>query len=127
MNSSFFQPFVGSNYHIGINGKRILVLGASFYCPKTECPFFRSCTNTTIKDSSPYDRICPEYSANGICLHDEPTNSIENWYPTYQIFEGRRDRYPGPLFRVDEPVPYDLLFFIRMAVLKLNQNNYSNS
>lgn len=72
---AFFNPFVGSNYHKGIRGKRILVLGASFYCPKTECSFFSRCTNTTIKDSSPYDRICPEYSANGICLHDEPTNS----------------------------------------------------
>ena len=49
---AFFNPFVGSNYHKGISGKRILVLGASFYCPKTECSFFRSCTNTTIKDSS---------------------------------------------------------------------------
>ena len=83
---AFFNPFVGSNYHKGISGKKILVLGASFYCPKTECLYFEKCTNTSIKDSSPYDHVCPEYKANGICLHDEPTNSIENWYPTYQTF-----------------------------------------
>ena len=92
---AFFNPFVGSNYHKGINGKKILVLGASFYCPKTECSFFSSCTNTTIKDSSPYDHICPEYSANGICLHDEPTNSIENWYPTYQTFAKGLEQFVG--------------------------------
>lgn len=68
MKQAFFNPFVGSYYHKGISGKRILVLGAIFYCPKTECSFFSRCTNITIKDSSSYDRICPEYSANGICV-----------------------------------------------------------
>lgn len=92
---AFFNPFVGSNYHKGISGKKILVLGASFYCPKTECSFFSRCTNTTIKDSSPYDRICPVYSANGICLHDEPANSIENWYPTYQTFAKGLEQFVG--------------------------------
>ena len=28
--SQFFEPFVGKRYAEGINGKRILVLGASF-------------------------------------------------------------------------------------------------
>lgn len=28
------------------------------------------------------------------------------------MLRGLRDRYSGPLFRVDEPVPYDL-YFIR--------------
>lgn len=46
---AFFNPFVGSNYHKGISGKRILVLGASFYCPKTEYPFFISCTNDRVE------------------------------------------------------------------------------
>lgn len=82
----FFIPFIGSNYSKGINGKKILVLGASFYCPKVNCTFFKTCTSTTIKDSSPFDTICPEYRDKGICLHDEPTNSIGNWYPTYQTF-----------------------------------------
>ena len=26
---------------------------------------------------------------------------------TFARYKGRRDRYPGPLFRFDEPVPYD--------------------
>lgn len=83
---TFFKPYIGKFYNQGIKGKKILILGASFYCPKTECLYFEKCTNTSIKDSSPYDHVCPEYKANGICLHDEPTNSIENWYPTYQTF-----------------------------------------
>lgn len=95
MKKTFFKPFIGTNYHKGIKGKKILVLGASFYCLKTECPFFKSCTNTTVKDSSPYDCICPEYKANGIFLHDEPTNSIENMYPTYQTFAKGMAKFIG--------------------------------
>ena len=91
----FFRPFIGSNYHKGINGKKILVLGASFYCPKTDCSFFKTCTSITIKDSSPFDCICPEYKTNGICLHDEPTNSIENWYSTYQTFAKGLEQFVG--------------------------------
>lgn len=61
-------------------------LGQVFIVPRQNAHSSVGCTNTTIKDSSPYDCICPEYCANGISLHDEPTNSIENWYPTYQTF-----------------------------------------
>ena len=86
MKHSFFKPFIGPNYNKGISGKKILVLGASFYCPKTHCPFFNTCTSTAIKDSSQFDSTCPEYKNHGIYLHDEPTNNIENWYPTYQTF-----------------------------------------
>ena len=31
--SKFFYPFIGKDYNQGINGKKILILGASFYCP----------------------------------------------------------------------------------------------
>ena len=86
MSDVFFRPYIGNSYYQGIQGKKILVLGACFYCPKTECIYFDKCTNTSIKNSSPYDDICPEYKANGICLHDEPTNSIENGYSTYKTF-----------------------------------------
>lgn len=95
MKQTFFNPFIGENYHKGIKGKRILVLGASFYCNKTECLFFKSCTNTSVKDSSPYDNICPEYKEDGICLHDEPANSIENMYPTYQKFAKGMAKFIG--------------------------------
>ena len=82
----FYRPYIGRLYEVGVRGKKILVLGASFYCPKTNCSFFNTCTSTTIKNSGLFDTICPEYRANGICLHDEPTNSIENGYSTYQTF-----------------------------------------
>ena len=32
MEDRFFQPFKGSEYDKGISGKKVLVLGASFYC-----------------------------------------------------------------------------------------------
>lgn len=86
MSEVFFRPFVGKKYNEGIYKKKILVLGASFYCPKTECTYFNECTSILTKNSSSFDNICPEYSSNGKYLHDEPSNSIENWYPTYQTF-----------------------------------------
>ena len=55
----FFTPFVGSKYDEGICGKKILVLGASFYCNKNgengqrKCPFFDECTNTETKERYP--------------------------------------------------------------------------
>ena len=49
MKKTFFKPFIGTNYHKGIKGKIILVLGASFYCPKTEYPFFISYTNDRVE------------------------------------------------------------------------------
>ena len=52
--SIFFKPFKGDKYEIGINGKKVLVVGASFYCNKTDCPFFADCTNVAKKDSSKY-------------------------------------------------------------------------
>lgn len=82
----FFKPFVGDNYGKGINGKKVLVLGASFYCSKTGCVHFRSCTDTQKKDSSPYDRKCPSYAAAGKRLSLEPSYCIEDSPKTYQTF-----------------------------------------
>lgn len=74
MNSSyiFFKPHVGSFYNVGIQGKKVLVLGASFYCGISQCEYFKDCTNNNVKDSSPFDKICPYY--NGVALHDAPEN-----------------------------------------------------
>ena len=66
--SIFFKPFKGDKYEIGINGKKVLVVGASFYCNKTDCPFFADCTNVAKKDSSKYDKSCPEYINDGLLL-----------------------------------------------------------
>lgn len=72
MNSinTFFKPYVGPFYNAGINGKKVLVLGASFYCSISQCIYFKDCTNNDLKDSSPFDNICPYY--NGVALHDAP-------------------------------------------------------
>ena len=84
--SKFFYPFIGKDYNQGINGKRVLILGASFYCPKVDCKYYKDCTDTKTKDSSKYDMICPEYDKKGLCLHEEPTNSINSEYSTYVTF-----------------------------------------
>ena len=84
MNYRFFKPFVGARYKDGIQGKRVLVLGASFYCLKEQCEFFRQCTDTEKKDSSEFDEKCP-YN-NGNPLHDEPTNAGGLAYGVFEKF-----------------------------------------
>lgn len=86
MNKRFFKPYVGSEYHKGINGKKVLVLGASFYCGIKDCKFFAECTNPEQKDSSKFDTCCPVYATTGQRLSEEPSNAIEDGYKTYQTF-----------------------------------------
>lgn len=86
MKKKFFYPYVGCHYLEGINGKKILVLGASFYCNKTGCQYFKRCTDRDKKDSSEYDLICPEYVWKGMTLHDEPTNCVSDQPHAYRIF-----------------------------------------
>ena len=33
----FFKPFIGDGYSSGINGQKVLVIGASFYCANPDC------------------------------------------------------------------------------------------
>ncbi len=86
MRNRFFNPFVGSNYTKGIRGKRVLVVGASFYCDQQACPYFSRCTDVDRKDSSAFDTVCPAYQACGATLHDEPSNTIPDAPKSYQLF-----------------------------------------
>lgn len=55
----FFKPWVNlESYNIGLNGKKVLVVGASHYCKHKECPYFKQCTSRELKDSSPYNALC---------------------------------------------------------------------
>lgn len=91
----FFTPFVGRNYKKGINGKKVLVLGASFYCNNPECKFFTQCTSVECKDSSVYDAICPIYTKDNKELHQEPEYCIEDGVSTYQKFAIGMSKYVG--------------------------------
>ena len=82
----FFNPFVGNKYKEGINGKRILVVGASFYCNRVDCQFFTRCTDVGLKNSSPYDNCCPVYQKAGKQLHYEPSYCISESPQTYKNF-----------------------------------------
>lgn len=91
MSKGFFKPFVGSKYNKGICEKRILALGASFYCSHTPeskepCLFFAECTNPEKKDSSKFDVTCPFYKDSGLRLSEEPSNAIAENYRAYQNF-----------------------------------------
>lgn len=87
MQYRFFFPHIGDKYNEGINGKKILVIGASFYCPNRNCTFFKGCTDVTKKDSSHYDKLCPVYTSKGKFLHDEPSYAIEDAPIIYRRFE----------------------------------------
>lgn len=82
----FFEPYVGKDYGRGIGGKRVLVLGASFYCPNTGCRFHRECTSSEHKDSSRYDNDCPTYASQGQFLSHEPSYSVTEHPDTYIKF-----------------------------------------
>ena len=86
MKQQFFEPFVGAQYAEGVRGKKILVLGASFYCDRVQCPHFASCTSVILKDSAPYDKLCPEYRQAGKVLHSEPSYCVEDAPTAYQHF-----------------------------------------
>lgn len=85
--SRFFIPFEGKKYKTGINGKKVLVVGASFYCNKYDCHYFNDCTSREKKNSSTYNTICPEYVKHRAELRSEPTYAIDENYPAYQKFE----------------------------------------
>lgn len=88
MDDRFFQPFKGTEYDKGISGKKVLVLGASFYCTIKDCKFFNECTSPDNKDSSKFNDQCPYYvnSNETTLLNEEPTNSIWSYIRTYKIF-----------------------------------------
>ncbi len=91
----FFEPYVGNHYKEGIHGKKILVLGASFYCNCVKCPFFASCTSVILKDSSEFDNKCPEYKSAGKQLHLEPGYCVEDAPTTYQRFAAYMGKHLG--------------------------------
>lgn len=93
MEIGFFKPYVGENYAKGINGKKVLVLGASFYCPHTGCEFYERCTDVGTKDSSAFDSICPLYKPDNKLLHNEPTYCVAESSKTYRTFASCMSRY----------------------------------
>lgn len=100
MNQRFFKPFVGLRFQQGIQGKKILVLGASFYCshgPESDapCKFFAECTDPVKKDSSKFDICCPFYAESGLRLSEEPSNAIAERYRSYQNFASFMRQFVG--------------------------------
>lgn len=75
---AFFQPYVNrSGYLRGINGKKVLVVGASFYCNqdgkrKKRCLYYDDCT--VRHNTEKYDLCCP-YN-NGHPLHSLPSSEL---------------------------------------------------
>ena len=93
MKNYFFEPHVGSAYHSGCGpyGKRILILGSSFYCPYVyDDKACMECTDINKKDSSKYDESCKIYRHRGPYLREEggPRESEEEML----IFLWRRER-----------------------------------
>lgn len=78
---AFFVPYKGIHYNKGINGKKVLVLGASFYCPlkdakKANCTKHSECTNYEKRATSEFNKSCPIYKENGSILSEEPDNEL---------------------------------------------------
>ena len=85
----FFKPFIGENYETGLSGKKVFVIGDSFYCAHREdCKYSQECTDMVKKDSSRFDGKCPdaEYSVNGKKLSDASAVELGQMYPSYRRF-----------------------------------------
>lgn len=83
----FFKPFVGAKYETGLFGKKVLVIGDSFYCSHREyCKYFQDCTDMDKKDSSKYDTMCPYYEPQKLHLSDAPSGELAEMYGVYEKF-----------------------------------------
>lgn len=71
-NKSFFHPYIGG----GFNSKKLFVVGASFNCDKSDCPFYTECTSVKSKDSSKFRNLCPY--TNGKPLSEEPSLELSS-------------------------------------------------
>lgn len=119
--SQFFEPYVGKRYAEGINGKQILVLGASFYCDRVKCPFFASCTSVILKDSSAFDTKCPEYQPAGKKLHLEPSYCVEDAPVTYQRFAAYMGKHLGTDgFLLNDLIPFVNFYIIHAIEVSLS-------
>ncbi len=87
----FFIPHEGSKYRSGLyNGKKVLVLGASFYCPITNCTFYNACTYQW--RTKEFDETCP-YN-NGKPLSMLPFYELdEEGAKSYRIFYNFMQEY----------------------------------
>lgn len=80
----FFVPYRGNKYEDGLlNRKKVMILGASYYCKFKDCQFFNACTGQwKTKD---FDAKCP--NNGGRPLHDLPKNEIdEDGAKSYKVF-----------------------------------------
>lgn len=59
----FFLPWIGQYYEKGLNGIKMLIVGASHYCDcsNKSCKYSEECRNVYLKDSSKFDYMC-EYN-----------------------------------------------------------------
>ena len=95
MKYRFFQPYAGSKYEEGLKDKRVLIVGASFYCSEVGCLFYEKCTDVKRKDSSLYDSSCPIYIYSEKQLHKEPTYVVSELPTTYRRFSSSLSKTIG--------------------------------
>ena len=94
---AFFEPYLDKEgYKEGINGKKVLVLGTSFYCNqdgvtkdkdtgmiKEKCPFYDDCAME--QNTAKYDEKCP-YNHNSPLRKLPQTELDENGAESYRRF-----------------------------------------
>ena len=79
MKKYFFNPYIGEKYKEGINEKRVLVLGASFYCQldgkkgRERCEYYKDCAIN--QNCVKYNKECPHNK--GRLLSDSAKGEID--------------------------------------------------
>lgn len=82
LNSVFFFPWVGKNYHKGINGKKILILGESHICGGCKS----QCGDLNIVDDTCRNHTIDAVQAFLNYKKGENTSPFSNWMNTYTKF-----------------------------------------
>jgi len=74
MKTAFFKPEIGAKYNEGfVNGKKVLILGASSYCNLSSCIYYTDCALN--QNTRPYDTKCPHN--NGRPLSELPQTEFD--------------------------------------------------
>ena len=125
MSEVYFEPWVGKEYSIGINGKKIMVLGHNHYC--SDKPSCQCCTEAACKKFT--QRIIRGYLEKPYYDSREDKN---RWKLTYNNFE--RAFYSRNLNDDERSVLWNHLLFYNLVqeampdpYAKPNQEQYANA
>lgn len=82
----FFKPYVGGSYKKGLfNGKKVMILGASFYCIDKDCKFYEACTSPYTRRTKEFEKLCPDYPISEHPEHELSEDGARSYNKFYKF------------------------------------------